>query len=171
MEVTIMNRILLAALTRIISKEELKVTEIQKQNAIDEKAIGTIEMDALEFLKLTTGDDAHLQEILNNAKPLAAYEKSIILPFLEFEVSTGKVTNHEGRHRAAALLNAGNKWITIALYPRGKAGKHREWESLEEMPTRLKGQFRHTTALIDPKNIEPFLQNFAGYDPNTGEKV
>lgn len=143
-------------------------TDTQLRGAIDQKAIGTYDIDILDFLKLTT-DDRTL-EYLTTCKDFSGLnEDHIVLPFLQFDAKTGEVTGHEGRHRAARDKFKGKSKITIALYPEPK---RREWdEDLSGFNDTLTGQFNSSVSVrIDKTKINKIWQNIRGYDSNSGEK-
>lgn len=80
-------------------------------------------MNPLDFLKLTVIDDEELQDVMDIADTVSAYEeaatrKDVIPIFLSidaFDELEGQAFNHEGRHRAAAAHKAGIGGITVAL--------------------------------------------------------
>ena len=94
-------------------------------------------------LKLSLPSVAHVANIRKDAQPLDFYNDPEIQkgmsvhPFLTFDIDTGKITGHEGRHRAAAVINAGGKVFQVALFPRPG---HRE-HVLENLPTTLTAEF------------------------------
>ena len=140
-----------------------KPTEIQTRVAINEKAIGLYLINIIDFLRVTT--TAEMFEMLLKEKHESSAE---YLPCLEFDVKTGKITGHEGRHRAANYYNDGHREMLIALYPEPK---HRKWKhDLSQMPNKLTGQFNNFQIELNKNKIERILQNIEGYDPNTGER-
>lgn len=71
-----------------------------------------------EFLSLTTKNAEQLKTIEEQAKKLGAFDitkfQSEHLPYLDIDKS-GKVTNHEGRHRAQLLKNEGVSHIPVVI--------------------------------------------------------
>jgi len=84
-------------------------------------------MHPYDFLRLTTDDDEHIQEIRKKARSLQVYndydqiteyliENDLYLDIrLNKEGTVGKIFNHEGRHRSAAVLNAGEDEIEVSI--------------------------------------------------------
>jgi hypothetical protein len=101
-------------------KPEILLTEAQIEVARDNKLVGFIWMEAIDFLRLTIDarDDDSAEGFVHAldgyrslAQPLEAYNawtrdgRIRIAPGLGV-MPSGKVVSHEGRHRAAALINA-----------------------------------------------------------------
>jgi len=173
-------------------RNPLTLTPTHQRQARGNKFNILVEMTPMEFLRLTTVDDAQIAEIIDTAKPLSTYnaaaaaETNIIPCFLTLDIASGKakVTGHEGRHRAGALLNAGEDGVGQPVYLRiqdahpGQAEKMLEklpggrkawmWDTTylwgwDELPEMLVGQFRATVKV--PKSrlkvIEPYVQERA----------
>jgi len=173
-------------------RNPLTLTPTHQRQARGNKFNILVEMTPMEFLRLTTVDDAQIAEIIDTAKPLSTYnaaaaaETNIIPCFLTLDIASGKakVTGHEGRHRAGALLNAGEDGVGQPVYLRiqdahpGQAEKMLEklpggrdrwlWDTTylwgwDELPEMLVGQFRSTVKV--PKSrlkvIEPYVQERA----------
>jgi len=136
------------------SKNEYEISGRQKQNALDNKAIGLYPMSPKDFLNLTTGSK-ELKHIQDNAKSLEFYQgkveegDSLVHPFIDYD-EKGKVLRHEGRHRAQAVINAGGGVYWVALYP---DRKHRNYEE-SALPTTLRGQFGTGAVMIDHDKVE-----------------
>jgi hypothetical protein len=133
--------------------KELKISPIQIENAVDAKSFGWVELHPKDFLALTTPDDEHLEMIKSNAKDVDFYNKagSIVHPFLWFDLKSGKVDGHEGRHRAAAVLNSGGKTMKVALVAFNKSGARDLLP--EKLPSKLKGQFRSVSVTLPKHNV------------------
>jgi hypothetical protein len=122
-----------------------------KHSTYDIENIETIEMDPLEFLKLTTRGNADINHILKTAKPLSYYNSpkvqkgSSVHPNISIEPD-GQIVGHEGRHRAAAVYNAGGKKFKVAVGASGEgyANKGYGWKGQRKLslPEFLKGQFK-----------------------------
>ena len=160
-----MDQRLVTALRHVLAKtNELKISDRQKQVVNNEKGIGIYPMDPSDFLELsTTTSDFNVIVLL--AKPLEFYNDPKIQkdmnvhPFLQFD-ETGKVNGHEGRHRAAAVMNAGGNIFQVALYP---TPGHRD-HVLEDLPTTLTGQFSSFQYDLDyDKMTDWMMGNFKGH--------
>ena len=87
--------------------------------AIDGYASFICVMNPMDFITLTTGDQAHIDKIFkDDFSDLEAYSKDehpiykkskYDIPFLYVNYNKGKVSGHEGRHRAAMVAKAGGK--------------------------------------------------------------
>lgn len=100
-----------------IADSSLLLTDTHKRQARGVKSCGFITMTPHDFLLLTTTNGDSLDSIRKSALTLEEYNKfarsgeNILPPWLDVEVSDegrlpkGKVSGHEGRHRAAALMN------------------------------------------------------------------
>jgi len=141
-----------------------ELNEDQKNNFIAVKAIGVYQIKIMDFLRLTTTKE-FLEDLLSKKHTSSSRD----IGWLSFKASSGKVTGHEGRHRAANMYQDGKRELLIGLYPEPR---HRQWdEDLSEMPKTLLGQFDTTVHVpLDKSKIEIFYQNISGYDPNSGER-
>lgn len=124
----------------------------QQENAIDNKMNWIVDIDPREFLRLTVDDRiGHYPTLASiNPEPLAVYQSPdaqanmIVHPHLRIDKETGKVTGHEGRHRAAAVMKAGGKWYRIGLQLAPGSRNYRP----HDMPIIWTAQFtRHTTSI------------------------
>lgn len=156
---------LIAALTRIVAGAEYQISDTQRKNALNHKAIGIYPFTPDEFLSLTAigNDRAYIEK---HAKDLDFYNQkveegeSIVHPFLDFDPDKGgKVTGHEGRHRAQAVKNAGGDIFWVALYP-NYVNKHRDYEE-SELPSQLIGQKSTYTVPIDHSKVDWVEGNMA----------
>ncbi len=96
----------------------------QARNALNAGAAWIVDIAPLMFLRLT--DARHYfstaESLMRDAKPLAFYlspevqENMTVHPFLDVDLKTGRIRSHEGRHRAAAVHNAGGDRYRIAIY-------------------------------------------------------
>jgi len=142
---------------------ELKINERQVANAVSENSFGWAEMHPNDFLLLTTDDAVDLATIKNSAKEVEFYNRagSIIHPFIGFDLKTGKLDGHEGRHRAAAVLKSGGTSLPVALYARYD-GKYRPDVEPRHLPRVLKGQFSGVSV-----PVSKFIRSYKPWE--TGE--
>ena len=128
----------------------LLLTEKQVRQARDNlRASAFTWMNPMDFLRLTTRDDAAIEYIASHAEPLAVYNAASVSgsldlpPFLDVDLSEGRygfVLQHEGRHRAAAVLAAGGDSMPVALIA---SESSRVVEiAPNEFPRQFRGQFR-----------------------------
>jgi len=123
-------------------EEGLLITEEHKRQMRGNKSAGWIYLAPADFLRLTTTGSDRIEEILGdeNLKTLDEYNdfaregKNILPPFLYVEMlnsrlpeeyNPGEVRGHEGRHRAAACINAGVKEMPVFIV--GKIGLDAVW--------------------------------------------
>lgn len=106
---------------------KLMLTDGHISHAKSNKAVAIIWMSPRDFLSLTTmaDDSAWEKEIsYRPVQPIEAYNRyiaegeNIIMPRLDVELGTGKVTGHEGRHRAAAVMNARGAVLPVSIHLR-----------------------------------------------------
>lgn len=114
------------------------------------EGIAYYDIDPLEFLRLTAESPEHFHMLLKKAKPLEFYnqpevnEDMVVHPFLAVD-ENGKIDAHEGRHRAAATYNAGEKTYRIAIvaeergWPVAKHGWR--WKRRLSVPPTLIAQY------------------------------
>jgi len=129
---------------------ELLLTEKQLRMAESNlRASAVTWMHPMDFLRLTTKDDATIEYIAAHAQPLevynaAAFSGSLDLPpFLDVDLDSaayGRVSAHEGRHRAAAVLAAGGDALPVALIA-SEGSRVIEVEAAD-FPRTFIGQFR-----------------------------
>ena len=137
-----------------MSKPELMISDLQRQNAKDNVSQAIVHMHPNHFLQLTTGSSLAKEQIKRNAQPLENYNKysgpggdSIVHPFLRVQLDDkggGTVSGHEGRHRAAAVLNAGGNSMPVAIQLRPHRDMKKEKYDLgydKHMPDHLTSQF------------------------------
>lgn len=98
-----------------------------------------------DYLSLTYPGD--VQSFLDNAKPLDYKELCNQQPemFLRVNFEKGEVVGHEGRHRMAALHNAGANMVAVTIIPSNQDDKYNR-QFIERL--KVKGQ----TFPIDPPN-------------------
>jgi len=182
--------------------QQLSYTGAMRQNAVGQKCQVVVQMPVLDFLRLTTTDDADIEAIFRkDAHPLDSYNHwnrmgdepeyaaqvnqgldrsskeykwgRVVGPFLRIEIeppvgTLGRVTGHEGRHRAAAVMNAGGKVIPVALCLRPFKGMFpKSWGPEYELhadhiPMAVHGQFRPVKVttrnwkVIEPDLLKPY---------------
>jgi hypothetical protein len=103
-------------------KPLLRTTQVHYQQARGNKNQLIILINPMDFLKLTS-PPGEIETFMRNTQGLLAYNRyaksgeNIIMPFLRILVNGiyGKVTAHEGRHRAAAVIKAGGDWMRVAV--------------------------------------------------------
>ncbi len=123
----------------------LRITDQMQKNAVDQKMHVAVHMHPRKFLELTTGGKPHFDEIKQSAKSLHDYNKHAeeghvhVAPNLKID-STGKIWSHEGRHRAAAMINAGHEKMHVFLKVSPKANKPERHHGWEDVPDRITGQ-------------------------------
>jgi hypothetical protein len=177
-------------------EKELLVTDGLKSNAKGNKAIGILTMGCFQFLELTVrGTVSHFigtekkqyektkgTDSENGLFPLAQYNEWVrqreirVMPFLRVDKTTGMVNAHEGRHRAAAVLEAGGHELQVAiiLADRGYAEYYEEpfiedysnpkqffkrYLGIQDVPARFLGQFDSSFVRVKPLkpgDWEPF---------------
>lgn len=164
--------------------KELIVTHRMKEMAQDNKGIGILTMGTIQFLELTTpGSFARwMEEEKADTAPLETYNeaakagKIIVMPFLDVDIETGTVHGHEGRHRCAALIEAGGTELQVAITLRRKGYKeyyeqpfineysnpkqfYKRFLGIQDVPARFLGQFKSTSVRVKPiaaGDWEPF---------------
>lgn len=164
--------------------KELIVTPHMKEVAEDNKGIGILTMGCVQFLELTTpGSFARwIEEEKADTAPLEVYNEAAkagkirVMPFLDVDRATGMVQGHEGRHRVAALIEAGGTEVQVAICLRDKGYKqyyeqpfisdlsnpkqfYKRFLGIKDIPPRFLGQFKSASIRIQPINAsdwEPF---------------
>jgi hypothetical protein len=112
------------------------------------EGIAYYKIHPMEFLKLTTNHPSQIKEIIFQARSMSEYNKHLETtpdapPYLLIGPN-GQIYGHEGRHRAASILNAGEYEIEIALI--AKEGKYsheqfgRRWHRELPIPSILKAE-------------------------------
>lgn len=166
-----------------MSDKTLLVTPRQKENAEGNKAIGILTMGCIQFLELTVpGSFSVWMSEQENIGELQSYNEASkagrigIMPFLDVDIDTGTVQGHEGRHRAAAVLNAGGSDFPVAICLRRKGYKeyyeqpfidnlrhpkmyYKRYLGINDIPARFLGQFKSSSVRIKPiatGDWEPF---------------
>lgn len=145
------------------------------------KAIIFLNMRADDFLYLTTPNEKAIEQISKEAKTRREYVawalrgETIIPPLLKLFAKTGKVTGHEGRHRAAAILNEkkdATMWVAIiitdedygAMYyyetsPEGKPwSRAKHYYGYKDVPEILEGQFSKVRVKVKPARHIPLWE-------------
>lgn len=148
---------------------QLKVTPGMIDNAEDRKSIGILQMDAYQFLRLTIDSSTvttWMDEEIETTKSLDQYnawgqDGTIrVMPFLNIDMRTGKVLGHEGRHRAASILNSGGKFIPVAIFLKKDYYTVNRIDGRplgeEDIPKTLIGEFRPSAVQIDHYKFQPF---------------
>lgn len=145
--------------------ELLNVNAEHRRQARGNGAHFIAEMDPKKFLELTTGDELSARAIMQDAQGIDDYNRyadegsNILMPFLD--VSDEKVVGHEGRHRAASLINAGHDKMPVAFKIKPSADSELDqmvvqkygdfgWKygmTFEDMPNMIKGQYGRGTLL------------------------
>lgn len=75
-------------------------------------------MSVADFLELTTRDEAAETRIKGESgkfEPNRFDDESDFLPFLDIDPGTGQVLDHQGRHRAAALMQSGAVDLPVVI--------------------------------------------------------
>jgi hypothetical protein len=121
-------------------------TDYMWEWAEDMKVSTVVDMHLDKFISLTIGDIADAQDIQKEAAPLAVYEKHIdqMLPLFLKVQEDGKVIGHDGRHRAAAMLNAKPRQFTapVAVIIADEDGYADRAYTSKDLPRFWKSQFK-----------------------------
>jgi hypothetical protein len=108
----------------------LRTTDRQIDQANAAKTQIIVVMPPGDFLSLAA-PLKNRDDFRRDAQPLRDYNKwakdgeSTVMPFLRIDLAadgSGQVKAHEGRHRAAAILNAGGEWMRVGIQLRGYDG-------------------------------------------------
>ena len=151
---------------------QLKITPQHLRQARGNANHCVVGMDPAKFLELTTDSSVTLNDIKNTCKTVDDYNRwaeegsNILMPFLWIEFlddprgtyepgGAGRITGHEGRHRAAALMCAGGKEIPVSIRLKPIQRHHDKygvWDSkynmrFEDVPKYIFGQFGRGLAL------------------------
>lgn len=119
-----------------MSTKELLITPKMYAQAKGNKSIGHIMMSPMDFLKLSTpgntstwiSEEKSYTKTLDEYNGFAKEGTSILPPWLDIAMDTGKVLGHEGRHRAMAVMNAGGtKFPVFIVLKEGSEGSHSYW--------------------------------------------
>jgi hypothetical protein len=143
--------------------EDIQWNAVQKNWIINgAEGIATYSINPMEFLKLTTISRSELDRILKAAKNKEHYlSKEVqddmhVAPNLIIEHDE-KITGHEGRHRAAAIINHGEKEMLIGIVADSSDEKFQElgWKWKRSIPVseHLIGQFTGHRHKIDQSKI------------------
>lgn len=120
---------------------EYKLNQRQKSWYVDQKAIIIVTMPPELFIKLTT-QSHNIEQIRDRTKSKEFYQDLMdkeeigIPPFLSIK-DNGQIVSHEGRARALAAMDAGDKefQVGILLHPSTRNA------SLKDIPPTWIGQF------------------------------
>jgi hypothetical protein len=141
-------------------KNPLKINSKMK-DWVKGEADALITMSPKDFLTLTTRNENEYWRIMEDTRGLDFYnsdeiqDNMCVHPFLILD-ENGIITGHEGRHRAAATINNGEKKYEVGLILRGR------WQGI---PNRIIAEERgndYFIAMPKPKWINK-------YTVNTGE--
>lgn len=144
-------------------KNPIDATDIQKEWAEDaNESMAYYDIDPYVFLLLTTDKPQTLNDIIKYSESVAWYssnfmkKKYIVHPFLKI-TPTGQIVGHEGRHRAAALVKAGEKNYRIALIAEEQSFTYEKygprWQRTLPIPEELKSQYVAYYHPIDQSRI------------------
>jgi hypothetical protein len=145
-------------------------------------------MNPLDYLKLTTTNQESLDEIVKESHSLEEYNQwiandEIYLPiWLTIDPTNnpvcGKISGHEGRHRVAAMLKAGETSVEVTLRIKQFRGYRwksdiQAWNSYEtsfwDLPPTLKGQFSRYE--FDCRRIHHVLETNTSWKWQKGKPV
>lgn len=167
-------------------KKFLIVTSKMIQSARGNKCCGILPFHPRDFLYLTTQSEAALKEIQESAKTLEQYNEWAIkggsqIPTIKVSfdndrfgsyVKIGQVQEHEGRHRAQAILNAGGTKMLVAIQAAfGGYSKYRFEEGArftpsfqirylksEDIPKTFYGEFAPSRSVkVDSSKFKPLF--------------
>lgn len=132
------------------------------------KCIGWLYMNPVTFLMLTIDAgqslDTWLEDEREHTRTLEEYNefarngKSILMPWLDVDIKTGRVLGHEGRHRAAACIHATVREFPVAIrlyedrypiYYREDTSGHtwvKTYLGKDDCPDQFKGQYNSYTS-------------------------
>lgn len=169
-----------------LSAPGLHINRDMYKQALDSKHAGTVIMSPEDFLRLTTRGARDIQVIMDEAKTLEEYNaytksgKSIYLPWLYVtldgmqykdtspSLKVGAVVGHEGRHRAAALIKAGQRKMAVSLrlYVGGIERRYRYGEGVEpfskeswtreDLPKYVYGEFSSERVALNVASFKPY---------------
>ena len=144
---------------------KLNITPMHLRQMKDNKTAGYIMMRPLDFLQLTTPGIREIDEIRAECKALKEYNEyaetgdNILPPWLDIEIDEkdkrwvyGKIIGHEGRHRAAACINAGV--TTMPVFLNGKMGYSSTYKFYEKD---AKGQSTSDFRYISSSDFPPVV--------------
>jgi hypothetical protein len=171
----------------IASDKELLVTAENIEQCKDIKCIGYTYISPMDFLGLTLpfSSAPQIEQWIEEEKPfylrkfgdwadvtkynqLLREGKINYMPFLTVDEDTGKVVGHEGRHRAAAIIEAGGDRMPVAIRLRDKVGNLHYYDSdpvsfrktflgLDNIPAVIKGEAnQHVTWSLNRQDWVPF---------------
>lgn len=155
---------------------DLKVTDLQLRVAKDNKAVGYLFLDPFDFLCLTVNGsvsswiESEERNSDNAFRTIAEYNEwsrqgaICVMPFLSVDMETGKVLEHDGRHRAVACDRA-RKMLPVAIDLRSNGRKTyyvqpfiddlqhprmyaKRFLGIKDVPNRLLGQFSSSTVSV-----------------------
>jgi hypothetical protein len=98
-------------------------------------------MDPMDFLRLTTKNQAEIDSVINTvdrsieqyASGQGVYNKTeYFLPYLGVSFPSGHVFSHEGRHRAAMIIKAGGKSFPVTVYFNSETTYVVTWKRLDD---------------------------------------
>lgn len=132
----------------------LRINRDQEDHALDEKHTQIVDIHPRVFLDLTTERGA--DDFIRTTDGIVDVDfynspdiqrKLRVHPHLSIDANTGRVTGHEGRHRAAAVLLAGGPWYraSIRLVPSSRNYKP------EQMPQTWYAQFNRNVSFNIPR--------------------
>jgi len=137
----------------------LNLTDTHRESAVSNKMHSLVRMHPKDFLKLTTAHEGHYDEIKGAARSLGDYNKysaegsSLNAPHLGVN-EKGKVVTHEGRHRAAALINAGHD--SMHVYLKGPAQRDdvpERWHGHDDMHHTFSNQHGNGFKIKKPADV------------------
>lgn len=162
----------------------LLITENMKEQAKDDKFIGLLTIDVLDFLSLIVSGDPVLWTMQEKKDEttlsLEMYNEYIrrgkikVLPYLSVDMHTGVVLGHEGRHRAASLLERRIPEMQVALSLRDHGyltyyvqpdiddpANPKRWAKrylgVQDIPGRFLGQYNKSESVrVDKKSFRSF---------------
>lgn len=162
----------------------LLITDNMKKKAKTNKFIGLLTISVLDFLSLTCKGDpvlwANQEQKEGITKSLEMYNEYVrrgesdIIPFLSVDMHTGVVLEHEGRHRAAALMERRifDMQVAISLRDHGYLTYYVEpniddysnpkrwakrYMGVQDIPGRFLGQFNKSESVrIDKSKFVSF---------------
>ena len=105
-------------LNELFEKNRKKGGENASENYAEEYAAF---IDPVDFLYLTSKNEKQRKHLKSQAGKLDAasltQKSAQELPFLQVDMATGRVTDHEGRHRLIAMRDAGITKVAVLIKP------------------------------------------------------
>lgn len=124
--------------SKLVVTSAMKKTSKQNVNQV------IVIMDPKVFIGSTSTD---VNGIMGNAQPLEKYNEYAengdisVMPYLSIDLDSRIINGHEGRHRAAALSQAGGKEMFVALRLRSRKTEKEKYDlNWDDVPNSIEKQ-------------------------------